>query len=446
MKKIIVVISFLLIGICAKAQDFNKAKLDSLFSLIDENDKAMGSFSIFQDGKEVYQNSIGFADISKNIAASVKTKYRIGSISKTFTAVLFLQLVEEGKVSLDTKLDQFYPEIPNSADITMEFLLDHHSGLFNYTSQQAYLEYMQEPKSKEEMLGIFKKNGTSFTPGSRFEYSNTNYALLTFIIEELTNKSFAEVLQERIVKPLDLKNTYYGGKIDVNNSEANSYKKRKTWMPETETDMSVSLGAGALVSTPTDLNVFYSALFNGKLLKEATFEKMIDVKDKYGYGIIKIPFEDYLVYGHSGGIDGFASISYYFPKEKVAYSFVLNGLDMNSSELVKGPLKIYFGEEYELPVFEEEYEPALSDLKSYEGTYSTPMLPIKLKIFIEDGVLMAQGTNQPSFMLDPVEKHKFKYDLAKLKIEFRSSENKLMLSQRGGEFELTKEKEEVVSE
>jgi D-alanyl-D-alanine carboxypeptidase len=217
-------------------------------------------------------------------------------------------------------------------------------------------------------------------------------------------------------------------------------------MPETETDMSVSLGAGAIVSTSTDLNTFYSALFNGKLLKAETFEKMIDIKDKYGYGIIKIPFEDKLVYGHSGGIDGFASIAYYLPKEKVAYSFILNGLYMNSAELVKGPLKIYFGEEYELPVFKKEYDPALSDLKSYQGTYSTPMLPIKLKVFVQDEVLMAQGTNQPSFMLDPVEKHEFKYDQAKLKIEFKPSENKLMLSQGGGIFELTNEKEEVKAE
>lgn len=446
MKKILIIFSFLLFGIGAKAQDFNKAKMDSLFSLIGENDKAMGSFSIFQDGKEVYQKSIGFADISQNISASNKTKYRIGSVSKSFTAVLFLQLVEENKVNLTSTLDKFYPEIPNASDITMEFLLNHHSGLFNYTNQQAYLEYMQDPKSKEEMLAIFKKNGTSFNPGERFEYSNTNYALLTFIIEDITKKDFSEVLQERIVKPLDLKNTYFGAKINSDKNEAFSYKRRKNWLSETETDMSVSLGAGGLVSTPTDLNIFFSALFNGKLLKAETFEKMIDVKDKYGYGIMKIPFEDKLVYGHGGGIDGFASMAYYFPEEKVAYSFSLNGLSMNSTELLKAPLKIYFGEEYELPVFKKEYEPVLSDLKSYEGTYSTPMLPIKLKIFIEDGVLLAQGTNQPSFMLNPVEKNQFKYDPAKLNIEFKPSENKLILSQGGGVFELTKEKEEVAAE
>ncbi len=446
MKRIIIVFSFLLIGICAKAQDFNKAKMDSLFSLIAENDKAMGSFSLFQDGKEIYQKSIGFADVSSNIKASKNTKYRIGSISKTFTAVLFLQLVEDGKVDLNTTLDTFYPEIPNASKISMEFLLNHHSGLFNYTNQQAYLEYMETPKSKEEMLEIFKKNGTSFSPGEKFEYSNTNYALLTYIIEDLTKKSFSEVLQDKIVKPLKLKNTYFGGHIDTDNNEALSYKMRKNWMPETETDMSVSLGAGGLVSTPSDLNKFFTGLFNGKLLKEDTFEKMIDISEQYGYGIFKIPFEDKLVYGHSGGIDGFSSISYYFPEEKVAYSFILNGLDMNSSELAKGPLKIYFNEDYQLPVFEKEYEPALSDLEAIVGTYSTPMLPIKIKFFIQDGVLMAQGTNQPSFMPTPVSKNEFKYDLVKLKLEFTPSENKLMLSQGGGVFELTKEKETVATE
>jgi len=446
MKRIVIAIGFLLMGICVNAQEINKAKLDSLFTLVEENEKAMGSFSIFQDGEEVYQKSIGFADVASNSKASAKTRYRIGSISKTFTAVLFLQLVEEGKVSLETKLTQFYPEIPNASDISMEFLLNHHSGLFNYTNQQAYLEYMESPKSKQELLDLFKKNGTSFNPGSRFEYSNTNYALLTYIIEDLTQKSYAEVLKEKIVRPLALKNTFYGGKIMANNNEANSYKKRKIWMQETETDSSVSLGAGAIVSTPKELNIFFSALFNGKLLKEETLLKMIDIKDRYGLGILKIAFDDKLVYGHNGGIDGFSSISYYFPKEKVSYSYILNGLDMNSYELVKGSLKIYFNEEYKLPVFEKEYEPALSDLKSYEGTYFTPMLPIKLKVFVQDSVLLVQGTNQPSFMLTPVKKNVFKRERLKLGIEFKPSESKLILSQGGGIFELTKEKEAVATE
>ncbi|SDS02636.1 CubicO group peptidase, beta-lactamase class C family [Gillisia sp. Hel1_33_143] len=446
MKRLFVLVSFLLIGFSTIAQELNTAKLDSLFSLISLKDKAMGSFSIFQDGEEIYKHSIGFEDISKNEPASHLTRYRIGSVSKTFTAVLFLKLVEEGKVGLETTLDNFYPEIPNAQNITMEFLLDHHSGLFNYTSQDSYIKLMESPRSKEEMLQLFIKNGTIFSPGSRFQYSNTNYALLTFIIEDLEKQNFATVLKERITKPLGLKNTYFGGKIISANNEAFSYKKRRAWMLETETDMSNALGAGGLVSTPTEINTFFTALFNNKVLKAETLEQMIALKDRYGLGISRIRLEDKEGFGHSGGIDGFSAIGYYFPEEKLAYSFVLNGLDMNSSELIKGPLSIYFHKDYSLPVFEMEYRTDLSDLQSYEGTYASPMLPIKLDVFIEDGSLLVQGTNQPAFILYAVDKDKFKNDLLKLKIEFKPSESKLILSQGGGIFELTKEKEVIATE
>ena len=140
------------------SQNFNSQKLDSLLDRIDAAEKAMFSLAIHQDGKPIYTRAVGFADVESEEKANPKTMYRIGSISKTFTSTIILKLIEEGKLSLDTKLSTFYPELPNAEEITIKYLLNHHSGLFNFTNEENYTSWMQIAKSKEELLKIIKVN------------------------------------------------------------------------------------------------------------------------------------------------------------------------------------------------------------------------------------------------------------------------------------------------
>src|SRR5690606_31512331 len=134
MKKISLFALFVLIVQVSHAQTPNIKLLDSLFQYIEANDKNMGSVSVYKDGKEIYQKTIGYASISDQVKANAKTKYRIGSVSKTFTAAIIMQLVDQGKLTLDTRLKQFFPQIPNAEKITIEHLLRHESGLFNFTA------------------------------------------------------------------------------------------------------------------------------------------------------------------------------------------------------------------------------------------------------------------------------------------------------------------------
>jgi D-alanyl-D-alanine carboxypeptidase len=269
----------LLLSLSLFAQEFDEAKMDSLFSLIESNQKGMGSVSIFKDGVEVYQNSIGFGDVENGILAHSTTTYRIGSISKSFTASLIMQLIEEKKLTLETKLADYFPGVDHSKEITIEQLLRHQSGIFNFTSAPEYQEWMEKPKTRDELFQIIVAGGTAFEPGKRTEYSNSNYVLLSMIIEEIEKLSFSEVLSNRIVEPLQLTRTYYGGKIHTKRNEARSYTRGESWVPATETDMSIPLGAGAIVSTPTDLNRFFTALFNGKVVSETSLEDMSNVTD-----------------------------------------------------------------------------------------------------------------------------------------------------------------------
>jgi D-alanyl-D-alanine carboxypeptidase len=439
MKKIIFTLFSIVFTTILSAQNFEKAKMDSLFNLIDANEKSMGSLSIFHDGKEVYQFSIGYANVEKKQKANALTKYRVGSVSKIFTSAIILQMVEEGKLNLETKLDRFFPEIPNAGKITIEQLLRHRTGLFNFTNAPEYLEWMEQPKSKEALLELFVKNGSIFEPGDKFDYSNTNYVLLSFIAETIDGKSFTEILKQRIVVPLALTNTNYGGKIDPARNEAKSYTRANEWVPATETDMSIPTGAGAIVSTPTDLNLFLIALFSGKVISDKLLATMKEMKDGYGLGLIQFPFFEKKAFGHTGGIDGFQSNASWFPDEKVTVSMIINGTSMPMNDILIGVLSIYFGRDYKLPEFTPAILLTADELAAFTGTYSSEGFPLKITITQQGAALFGQGTGQPIFPLEAFEKNKFRFDQANLVIEFYPEENKLIILQGGGRFELTKE-------
>jgi hypothetical protein len=205
--------------------------------------------------------------------------------------------------------------------------------------------------------------------------------------------------------------------------------------------MSIPQGAGAIVSTPTDLNTFLNCLFTHKILSEKTVNSMMEIQDGYGLGIFQVPFYDKKAFGHNGAIDGFQANAYYFPVENVSVAFLANGLAMPINDIMIGALSIYFGKEYTFPDFTA--TPALSlkseDLDTYLGVYSSTGFPLKVTISKKENVLIGQATGQPSFPLEAYEADKFQFTQAGLKLEFIPKDEKMILRQGGGEYELTKE-------
>lgn len=420
------------------AQNFDKAKMDSLFSSIENHGKGMGSVSVFADGKEVYRKSYGFAYLENGVKATASTKYRVGSISKTFTATVIMKLIERGDISLSTPLRNFYPPIKNSDKITIEHLLQHRSGIANFTSAEDYMEWNTLKHTKGQLITKIVAGEARFAPGEKFEYSNSNYVLLTYIAEEITGRSFSVLLNQFVLQPCGLKNTYVGGKINPAANEAYSYVKMADWKKEKETDLSIPLGAGFIVSTPTDLNTFFYNLFSGKIVSNESLKKMTTLKDNFGLGLFKVPFYDMTGYGHTGGIDGFHSNAYYFPESKVSVALTENGMVYPLNDIIIGVLSIYFGKEYSLPQFSEAMSLNAEDLDKYFGVYSTPAFPLKLTISKDGNTLIAQGTGQPSFPLEYIGDNKFKFDAAKLELEFLPDQNKMILKQGGMTFEMVK--------
>lgn len=412
------------------AQKFNKAKMDSLFTAIDANNRGMGSFSMSVNGKPLYYAGFGYADVGEKTKNNEKTKYRIGSISKTFTAVLILQAIEKKKLSLDTKLSVYFPQITNADKITIEQMLRHRSGIFNFTDTPTYLNWNTKALSREALVDTIKNLGSSFEPDSKMGYSNGAYVLLSLIVEKIEGKDFSAVVQENIIKPLKLKNTYYGGKIEVSNNEAKSYTNLEGWEESPETDMSIPVGAGSMVSNPKDLNAFFYALFSGKLISKATLELMTTPKDNFGMGIFIIPFYDHYSLGHTGGIDAFQSVAAYFPKEKLSIAYNSNGVVTPMNDVLIGALSIYFGKEYTIPTFTT-LKLSPEQLAVYVGVYKTAELPIELTISADGSTLKAQATGQEAFALEAYEIHKFKFEPAGVDIQFNPEEKKLTLKQAG---------------
>ncbi len=427
------------LSVATYAQDFNKGRMDSLMSILDAGDRFMGSIAVASAGKIIYANAIGFSDIEAEKESSISTKYRIGSITKMFTSALVLKAVEDKKLNLNQTIDDYFPSIQNADKIKIIDLLYHRSGIYNFTNDPDYLNWNSEPRTEEEIIETIAKTKSVFEPGSKAEYSNSNYVLLTFILERAYNDDYSKILK-KILKPIGLKSTYIGTRIDISNGESYSYKFLKKWIKESETDMSIPLGAGSIVSTPTELTTFAEALFSGKIINESSLLKMISMNDGFGMGIFRFPYYNKELYGHTGGIDGFSSFLVYLPADKLSVAITSNGSNYSNNDFLIGALSCYYNKPYELPSFD-----AISvvpeDLDKYLGVYSSTQLPLKITITknTDSTGLMAQATGQPSFHLEATDSDVFSFNQAGIVLEFEPSKNQMTLKQAGATFLYSKD-------
>lgn len=437
---IIVLVLFASYQSNAQVSNFDVEKMDAFFNLIDTNKKGMGSVSIFENGKEVYQKTFGFSDVENKVLSNENTKYRIASISKIFTATVIMKLIEEGKISLNTKLSEFFPEIQRAEQITIKNLLEHKSGIFNYTDEKDIYKWMYKPIHRDSLLNKIFAYKPVFKPGEKVSYSNSNYFLLANIAEISTGKTYEDLVENIICKPCGLIQTGVSKTINPKNNEAHSYiKLKEDWVVAAQTHSTVFYGAGSLKSTPNEINRFIKCLFNNKIVSKQTLSKMTDNPDsKLGLGLHKIHFYKNIAYGHEGFVDGFRSATYYFPSKEYSFTYLTNSEVMPLRNILKGILSISFNKPYQLPDFKI-FEVNPKDLDKYLGVYSSEKVPVKITISKDGTTLIGQTTGQPSFNLEAYELHKFKFEPSKLKLEFLPTEKKMILKQMGQEVEFKKE-------
>ncbi|HEX8289763.1 MAG TPA: serine hydrolase domain-containing protein [Pyrinomonadaceae bacterium] len=422
----------------AYSQTLDKAKLDKFFDTLAEKNKAMGSLTVSKDGNVLYSRAVGYSQINGNEkkASTTATRYRVGSIAKMFTAVMIFQLVEEGKLKLTDTLDKFYPQIPNAKKITIAQMLSHKSGIHSFTGDPDFQMWLMNPKTKDEMLAVIAKGKPDFEPGEKFQYSNAGYVLLGYIVEKVTGKSYQEALKERITSKIGLKDTYLGkGKTNVTDNESFSYNYAGNWKQETETDLSIPGGAGAILSTPTDLTKFITALFNLKFVSQESLNQMKTNR----MGMFTYPYDDKTLYGHTGGIDGFNSMLVYLPEEKLAVAYTSNGMVYPINDIMLGAFAAFYNKAFSIPTFETvAVSPEI--LEKYVGVYSSEGFPLKITITKDGAALYAQASGQSAFPLEATAANKFKFDTAGIVLEFNAEKNQMTMTQAGRSKVFTKEK------
>ena len=428
--------------IIGSAQSPDKAKLDQFFDRLAEKNKAMGSLTIAKDGKVLYTRAIGYSQISgtEKRPLTEANRFRIGSITKMFTAAMILQLVEEGKLKLTDTLDKFFPQIPNAKKITIVQILGHRSGIHD-----SILDPNLRPTAsttaitKDEMLAIISRGAPNFEPDTQHRYSNSGYLLLGLIIEKLTGRSYGEALQERITSRIGLKDTYTAtGNIDVNKNESLTYfHLGGEWKQVPETHPSLLFSAGSIVSTPNDLAKFIQALFDGKIVSKESLDRMKTMRDGDGLGMEPFTFAGKTFYGHTGGGDNYGAWLAYLPEEKLAVAYTTNAKVHPVREIMSGIVDIYYNQPFQIPTFEAiAVSPEVLD--KYVGVYSSPESPMKFTITREGTTLFFRPGAQSAVPLEATAQDKFKIEGAVV-IEFDAAKNQMTIKRRGGERVLTKE-------
>ena len=405
----------------------------------------MGSVAICKYGQVVYEYQVGVVDKELKKKADKNSIYRIGSVSKIFTSTIIFQLIQEEKISLDTKLSTYFPKVKRADKITIAQMLNHCSGLANYTAAPDFMDVVGKSQSKEAMLARIIKSTPDFNPGKKHEYSNSNYLLLGYIIEEIEKNSYAEILKQRILTTADLRNTYYGDSKNKKDEEAISFAYQEgKWQTVDNWDLSTAGAAGAILSTPKDLGYFIFLLFQNRLITPESLNEMTDIGDGYGKGIFTAPYNDKKSFMHGGSIEGFKSSLFYFPTDSVSFVILSNGLNFNANDIALAMMGTQFEGDFEMPDLADKAELQLGEdvLKKYVGNYVKAEFPMQIKIFIKEKTLHAQATGQEAFPLSATTEDSFQFTKAGIEMHFTESSDAqtiMVLLQGGNKIEFIKE-------
>lgn len=350
------------------------AGFDKLLSEQFGSDEPGAAALVARNGKIIYKKALGMANMELNVPMHVDNVFRIGSITKQFTAVAILQLMEQGKLNLQDEITRFIPDYPLQGNkITIEHLLTHTSGIRNFTSIKDTTQRGKLDLTTNEMIDYFKNEPMRFAPGTKWEYSNSGYFLLGYIIEKITGKTYGEYIEENFFKPLGMNNSLYANDIKIIKNRADGYSIGENGFMNTPyISMTHPYAAGSILSSVEDLFKWNQAVLSYKLIKKETLAKALsryilaDGKEtNYGYGWRLGFIQESPSLWHGGLINGFITMAIYLPEEDV-FVAVYSNCDCNSPEDITAKLAaLVIGRPYEYTEI-----PVENDLlQSYTGVF-----------------------------------------------------------------------------
>ncbi|KRE38745.1 serine hydrolase domain-containing protein [Paenibacillus sp. Soil522] len=387
-------------------------EINDYCSALSEAESLSGSVLVAYEGKIIFNRAYGMADIEKNVSNTPQTIFRIGSITKQFTAAIILRLQEMNLLQITDPIINYLPDYPNGEKITIHHLLNHSSGIPSFTSFIDYKKSMKLPTTLDDTIHAFKDLPLNFEPGGKFEYSNSGYLLLSQIIEVVMGRTFASSLEETILHVLGMSQSCQDNHRRVLKNRASGYEVWGEVLNAEYIDMSVPSGAGAMYSTTEDLFLWDQALHSNKILSKQSYESMVTAhQDTYGYGVF-VYHEDInnvsrKVIGHGGGINGFASEYRRYVNEELTIIVLTNVVPATQPGFIANAIaRITLGEKVELP---ERYAVIDMDYKQYEsyaGEYRIHEEPgATIKVIIQDGKLYLSDDHWFMFEICPFSKH-----------------------------------------
>jgi len=386
---------------------------------------------VAKNGQIIYQKAFGMANLELGVPMQPDMVFRIGSITKQFTAVAILQLMEQGKLSLQDDITKFIPDYPTQAyTITIEHLLTHTSGIKSYTGMLDYLKNVRTDMKPEEVIAMFKNQPMEFAPGTKWNYNNSGFFLLGYIIEKVTGKTYAEYLQENFFTPLGMTSSCYGSDTKIIKNRASGYQPGDDGAQNSDyCSMTQPYSAGSIMSTVGDLFKWHQAVHSYKLVKKETIDKAFTEYKLtngdgtgYGYGWFLSQLQGSPTIEHGGGIFGYLTSSIYLPAEDVFVALFSNnvGKEPEFTSLKMAALTI--GK----PLKTTEIKVDETTLDQYIGIYTNDKAR-EVTITREGTQLSAKLAGAGTRKMNPVEKDKFLVEDAFMYATFsRDSEGKIV--------------------
>ncbi len=438
----------LLLAAVGLAQDVSR--MDEVVQYNVSNKRFMGSVLVARGDEILLNKGYGSANLEWNIPSSPSTRFRLGSITKQFTAAAILLLEERGKLKTDDPVKKFMSDAPTAWEkITIYHLLTHTSGIPNFTSFPDYQSQKPFAATPEKLVARFREKPLDFQPGEKWSYSNSGYILLGYILEKASGESYEKFLQENIFGPLGMKDSGYDSNSAIILKRAAGYVPGKDGPVNAEfIHMSIPFSAGALYSTTEDLLRWQQELFGGKLLSAASLAKMTTpFKGDYACGVGVRTVNGRRVIDHGGGIEGFNTFLAYCPDDKLTVVALSNLNGGAPQQIVSQLAAIVRGEKVELPSELKEISVAPKILEQFVGTYE--LAPkVNMMITIDNGQLISQVSGQGKVPLFATSETKFFPKVVDAEIEFGKDDKgvvtHLVLHQGGRDMKAPRTSDKVV--
>ncbi len=419
----------LLFPIALSAQKNYPQLLDQYMTAQNQVKGFTGAVLVMQKNKVILRKAYGMADREWNIPNTPETKFEIGSITKQFTATCILQLVEQGKLSLDDKLSTFIPSFPKGDSVTIHMLLNHTSGIASYTGVPQFGSVSTVTLTKDSMISFFSNKPYDFSPGTKYKYNNSGFFLLGYIIERVSGMTYRKYLQQNIFDKMGMMNSGVNNWDTILPLRAKGYTENRKKITNADfISLAWPFSAGALYATVDDLYKWDRALYGTAVLSAASKQKMFTPgKSNYGYGITIDTLEKHLRIGHNGAIPGFTSVIARYVNDDVCVIVLGNtAVTQNNTlpitdVLAEGLADILFDLPVETPYVHKEVaiDPALLD--KFVGKYNAGLT---LEVIKKDNKLYRHRDGSADIELKPESNTKFFYaDDSNRQLEFELDAN-----------------------